>query len=990
MDFRILGSLEVRHDGAVIPVRGRQQPKVLAMLLLQAGHVVSVDRLVDALWDDDPPATARRQVQNTVAALRRTLSVAEGPLITAVGEGYRLSTAHLDSLQFNDYVRQAAAAAENNRLAEAHTRLCQALELWRGEVLTGMNGRVLRAFAEQLEEARLRAFETRMDIELRLGQPGRIVEEARRLLTEHPYRQDMAALLMRALHQCGRGTEALEVYATLRSRLAEELGIDPTRALRDLHLEILRADGEGARTSAPARQSVGEVPAQLPADIAGFTGRASQLAALDAMLDQADGASVLATVAGAGGIGKTALAVHWARLRADRFPDGQLFVNLRGFDHSAPLSAHDVLTRFLRGFGFNSEAIPSDLDEAAALYRTYLHGKRVLILLDNAARVDQVRPLLPAGPGCFALVTSRDSLAGLTALDGARRVEVDTLGPRESLRLLADLIGQSRLDAEVEAATAITELCGRLPLALRVVGANLAARPSERLAEVAAELAGADRLERMVVPGDTRAAVADCITLSLPSIDENTRRFFLHLGLVPGTEISASMAAAVVDGTEAEARRLLGRLAHAHLIDPQSDEHWRFHDLVRLYAHARAADDLKPADRDAAMERLLDWYADSQTKLRHEDRVATVLALVDHPRVWKAATNFHASVHDGYDPDEIRRVVRIALGVAEAHDDAAGQAWMHNLVAGTYWAARRLPEAVAAGELALETARRSGDPLLIARHLNNMASFRSLSGDNLAARRILDESLKIAEESADPWAISARLDSLGELCIHLGQYAEAETHLRRSLAVRPPQPPGKRWPKTPSKLAHLCLDTGRYTEGLEYVELILAEAMSRHHPRALCLRASLRLAMGDLDAAYADFTESFAVERQNRYVGEAADLLIPYAHCLSERGEAQSALKHARECLEWGRSSGIRRDEAAASLLLSTIHARQEDYATAATFAREACRLFASMSEPLRHGRSLVALARALTGLGVPEAAEHRAAAEAIFERLGVTAFETR
>lgn len=1002
MDFSILGSLEVRHDDTVIPVRGRQQPKVLAMLLLQAGQVVPVDRLVDALWDDDPPTTARRQVQNTVAALRRTLSVAQRSPITAVGEGYRLATDDLDAHRFAAIVKQGLADAEANRLAEAHTRLCQALELWRGPVLEGMNGRVLRAYAEQLDEARLRAFETRMDIELRLGQPGRIVVEARRLLTEHPYRQETAGLLMRALHQCDRGTEAVEVFAALRTRLGEELGIDPSRALRELHQRILSPDTADTEpvTDIPTATTPGTptasaavaAPAQLPATVAGFTGRHRQFTQLDALLASTPESAVLATIAGTGGIGKTALAVQWARHHADHFPDGQLFVDLHGYDHGAPLTPADVLTRFLRALGLSPEAIPTELDTAAALYRSVLHGRRVLVLLDNAATVEQVRPLLPASPGCFTLVTSRDSLGGLTAIDGAHRIGVGILDPTEALDLLSDLIGQSRLAAEATDAARIVELCGRLPLALRVVGANLAARPDDRLADVAAELAGADRLDRLVVLGGDRAAVADSITVSLMDLDERTRGFFDHLGMIPGAELATGLAAAVADVSETEARRCFARLGRAHLVDPIGEDRWRFHDLVRLYARTRAETGLSPHDRAAVADRLLDYLEVSRYRIPHEDRLAIFKLWRDNPKVWKAFIGFDASIHDGYDPDAIRRMVTVGLEHAEVTGDVRGQAFMHNLIAGTYWAARRLPEAVAAGTPALETARESGDQLLIGRHLANMGTFRAMSGDTVGAKEILEEALRVAEATGSAEAVSARLDTVGDIHTRLGHYAEAEKHLLRSEALQPGGVAGERWVRnTNRRLATLYLDTGRYTEGLRRVDAVLAMPGQGEigRPQMLCLRGALRLADGDPTAALADFEAAIGDDARNRFVGESVDSLLSYALCLSRLGDHRAALDQARECLDIGRTRGLPRPEAAACLALAEIHDRLGEPDLALDFAERARALYRKFAEPLRHGRSLVALYRANTALGrTTTAARHRQAAESIFEDLGVARFE--
>ncbi|MGH8878056.1 MAG: NB-ARC domain-containing protein, partial [Stackebrandtia sp.] len=825
-----------------------------------------------------------------------------------------------------------------------------------------------------------------MDVELRLGQPGRVVEEARRLLAEHPYRQNLAAMLLRGLGVSGRATEAREVFARLRTRLREDLGIDPARQLRQAHEQLSRTETDlGAPTTRPEHQPP-LVPAQLPADVSGFTGREEQLTILDSMLDGPGPA--VTTLKGAGGIGKTALAVRWGRSRLDRYPDGQLFANLRGYDHSAPVAAHEVLTRFLRAFGFAAAAIPADMDEAVALYRTVLNTRRVLVVLDNASSVGQVRPLLPTSSGCAAIVTSRDGMVGLTALDGARPVELGLLDETESLDLLSDLATRARLDAEPQAAAEVVRLCGRLPLALRVVGANLAARPRDRLADVVSELEGADRLERLAVLGDSRATVADSINLSVSGLDTRIRRFFLHLGLIPGTEIATGLAAAVTGMDAAAARTALNRLATAHLIEQPRPDGWRFHDLVRLFAHSRATCELDPLDREPATQRLLDWSVDVHNQVSHGDMVATVTVLAGHPQVWKAAQGLEASIHGGHEPGEIRRVVRLALPSAVKSGDDAGQSILHNLVAGTYWASRRMPEAMAACELAVSSARHSGDPILIARHLSNMATFEALRGENGRSKLIMDEALAVSEATGDVWAISSRLDNLGELCGYLGQYADAERYLLRSLDLRPwdPQRP---WPKTKAKLASVYLDSGRYAEGMRYAEETVATAPDWFREPALRLRGSLHLAMGDLDAAHADMTAGFDPDRANRFLGEKAELLAPLALCLSERGDQHAALAYARECLESGSAGGVRRDEAAACLLLATIHTRLDEFATAVDFGHRARDHYEYMTEPLRLGRCHRALSQACAGTGDAEAAAgHRREALAVFTRLGVAEFE--
>jgi DNA-binding SARP family transcriptional activator len=487
MEFCLLGPLTVRcGDMAVAVPRGRQRA-VLAALLLRANHVVPVDELAEALWGTELPPSARVSVQNYVARLRATLGPA-GPRIATHPHGYliELGDGELDVARFEALLGQARAAAREGRWVEAAGAAGAALGLWRGEPLADAGSDVLAVReGPRLAELRLQAAEMRIDAELQLGRPGEVIGELRQLAAQQPLRERLHALLMLALYTDSRQAEALAAYQDARNVLVEELGAEPGPDLQRLHQQILAGDPALVRPGTGASAPAGPVPRELPSDVAAFTGRASELAELDRILlgghaDQAGdakpAAAVISAVSGTAGVGKTALAVHWAHHAAAKFPGGQLYVNLRGYDPGQPVSAAGALAGFLRALGVPGPDIPAEQTERAARYRSLLAGKQMLVVLDNASTVEQVRPLLPGTPGCAVLVTSRNSLAGLVARDGAVRLDLDLLPLADAVALLAELTG-ARVAAEPDAAVTLARQCARLPLALRVAAELAAARP---------------------------------------------------------------------------------------------------------------------------------------------------------------------------------------------------------------------------------------------------------------------------------------------------------------------------------------------------------------------------------------------------------------------------------------------------------------------------------------------------------------------------------
>ncbi|HEX8870936.1 MAG TPA: BTAD domain-containing putative transcriptional regulator, partial [Lentzea sp.] len=498
MRIRLLGPIDVVVDGTPRPVRGVRRKAVLAVLALQHGHVVSVPRLVESAWNGDGRPAANT-VQSHVSHLRQVLG--NGAAIVARPPGYLLDLG-AGSTDVDDAERLIRQGMRAEDRASAARQLRSALELWRGPALEDVAGLVwLEGQAERLNQLRSQAVRALIEVRLDLGEHAEVVRELELLAGEDPVDEQLHAQLMLALYRSGRQADALAVGRSLRSALVGSLGIEPSPALRELEVRMLRQDPDLAP---PIAVTAPPTPAQLPMDVRGFAGRDPELAALDAVVD---GPSPVAVVSGSAGVGKTALAVHWARRVAGKFPDGQLYVNLHGYDPSgSATSSDDAVRGFLDALGVPPQRIPAGVDARAALLRSLLAGRRMLLVLDNARDAGQVRPLLPGSPGCLVVVTSRDQLAGLVGVEGAHLITLGLLTKDESRQLLAFRLGEERIAAEPRAADEIGTRCARLPLALVVVTARAAAHPRFGLRALADELGeGLDALAGGDLVADVRA-----------------------------------------------------------------------------------------------------------------------------------------------------------------------------------------------------------------------------------------------------------------------------------------------------------------------------------------------------------------------------------------------------------------------------------------------------------------------------------------------------
>ncbi|MEU0968970.1 BTAD domain-containing putative transcriptional regulator [Streptomyces sp. NPDC005917] len=632
----MLGPVRAWRGGTELVLGPPKERALLALLLTEAGHPVAVHEIIDALWGQDPPDSAVNVVQRHIGALRRLIEPdlparSESRWLVRGSGGYRLEADpdSLDLLRFRDLRRQADQAAQDGQPATATELLIEALALWRGPAASGIAAEVRShpAFTA-LDAEHLAAVKAAAELALEAG-PGlgaRILVTLRQAAAQHPLDEGLQARLILVLAATGHQAEALDVHRTVRTRLADELGVQPGPELQAAQQRVLGrtptartptasgpADpGEGAAAAARPATVVTVRPAQLPVDLAAFTGRRSELARVRALLpatDEPASTVVISAIGGMAGVGKTTLAVHWAHSVAGRFPDGQLYVNLRGFHPTGSImSAAEAIRSFLDAFGVPAQRIPAGLDAQAALYRSLLADRRVLIVLDNARDSEHVRPLLPGAPGCMVVVTSRNQLYGLVAGEGAHFLSLDVLSDADAREFLSRRLGAERVAREPDAVAEIIALCGRLPLALAVVGARAVVNPTFPLASVAAELHDSedslDAFSGEAPAADARSAFSWSYQLLTPA----AARVFRLLALHPGSDSSLAAVASLAGQRAGQVRPLLAELVRAHLISEPAPGRYGCHELLRAYAGelARARDTAQ--ERDTARRRMFDHY----------------------------------------------------------------------------------------------------------------------------------------------------------------------------------------------------------------------------------------------------------------------------------------------------------------------------------------------------------------------------------------------
>jgi DNA-binding SARP family transcriptional activator/tetratricopeptide (TPR) repeat protein len=914
--FSLLGDIQVRVDGGPIALGHVRQRTVLAALLVEANRPVPTDVLLDRVWGGCPPQRPRAALYGYLSRIRHPLAAA-GVRLVRRSDGYVLPVDPMtvDLHRFEQLVDRARTGTDP---AATLGLFDEALALWDGEVLTAMDTPWANAVRESLNAQRHAATLDRNDLALRLGHHVQLLAALRAGVREHPLDERLAGQLMLALYRCGQPAGALECFERLRRDLTAELGAHPGPAVRELHRRILTGDPAlnpppaGAPTMGPAvagRRSDG--PHQLPAAPLGFTGRCVQLAAVDAALGGTAAPTngmPICVISGAGGMGKTWLALRWAAAHLDRFPDGQIHVNLRGFDPAgAPIPPDSAVRALLDAFDVPASAIPADPQAQAALYRSLIAGRRILIVLDNARDSDQVVPLLPGTAGCAVLVTSRHRLTGLVIAHGARSVTLDALTGPESRALLAARLGDGRMAAEPDAVDRLLRYCAGLPLALGIVAARVTTEPDVPLAAMADELATAarrlDALDVGETVGDLRAVLA-CSTRALAAQEA---RVFGHLGVADGPDVSLEALASLTALPAAAARRAVRELANAHLVTEHGPGRYRTHDLVRLYA----AEQVDPAGRPAAVRRQLD----------HHLHTAAAAARVVEPYrdpVALAPPAAGVVVDPPTDPERAwawftaERPNLLAAVTRAARSEAGGHAWRlawylaYFLEQRGYWA-----DLVATNEVALAA---TDDPLGRANAHRGIARGHTWLGRFDEARDHLRQALDLFGRLGDDTGRGHVHRALARVSARQGRPADAVTH------------------------DLLALDLFR-AAGHDFGQANVLNSLGWHHAH-----------LGDLARAVAYCEQALAIQRAtDDRIGQALTWdSLGYAH--HRLGRRERAITCYETALALFRRTDNRYLEATVLTRLGDVHDRAGDVAKARAEWRMSADILAALGHPDARG----------------------------------------
>jgi DNA-binding SARP family transcriptional activator/tetratricopeptide (TPR) repeat protein len=861
-----------------LPVGQPRQQAVLGILAMRANRVISRGELVDAVWGQDPPASAEGGIYTYVAGLRRVIEPnrslrGPGRVLVSSGAGYvlHLVPGQPDAVAFEQDLGRARQLRKAGDAAGAVSALNSALSLWRGIAFAGVPGPFAETERVRLGELRSAAAEERADVLLALGRHEEVVPDLTAMVADHPLRERMRGLLMVALYRCGRQAEALRVYAEGRRVLAEELGIDPGSDLSRIHQQVLTMDPalsvpnglaiRGAGGSAPSDEDAGTgtgpapdggqrrprpedrttpVPAQLPLDAPGFSGRREELSMLRAMLpaqpgqqdsgqqdsgQQDSGQTVpIVVLSGTAGTGKTALAIRFGHQVAKRFPGGQLYVNLRGLDPATPpMEPAEALRLFLDALGVPPYRIPADTEGRSALFRSLLDDRQMLIVLDNARDVAQVRPLLPGAPGSLVVVTTRNELTGLVAAEGAVPLTLDVLGDAEAHEMLARRLGRARVAAEPGAADEIIAACARLPLALSIAAGRAAGRPKRPLTELAAELHDARGRLDALEAGDAVTNVRAVLSWSYDQLSEPAARMFRLLGVHPGPDISLSAAASLAGMPRAAAGAALRELVRTHMVAEYLPARFTFHDLLRAYAADQAERHDPEPERRAAAHRVLDHYL--HTAMAASNRFSPFRSALQlagpQPGVLPADVTDKDQAMAWFDAEVPVLLALIAFADASDFDT---HAWQIPWTLGPFFNRRgRWQDYIATQRIALAAAIRLDDTLALAHAHHLLGHVQSQTGAYEAAdpnfRRALDEFRELGDRANEavvlnglagmlekqeryPEALAVALDALrmlkavghwwtqatlengvGWLYAHLGQYDRALTHCQRALSL---------------------------------------------------------------------------------------------------------------------------------------------------------------------------------------------------------------
>lgn len=966
MRFGILGPLSVTEAGEEISITAGRDRVVLAMLLLHAGRIVPPAELVEAVWEDDPPVTARGQVQTCVSRLRRLLP--PGMLFTdPAGYGISVADDESDAAVFARLIGQARALV-STAPEEAGKFFREALALWRGPALSGMASEAVRRHAGVLDEDRAAAIEDWIDLELGAGRERDLVAELTGLVEQYPLRERLRVQLMLALHRTGRQSEALAEYRRTRELLNEELGIEPGAALQELHRRILTGEvPQAPPASSPVRS--------LPRTVGDFTGRDETVS----KLLRASADTTVLTIDGMAGSGKTTLALRVANLLNDTYPDAQLFLDLQGHSEQEPLEPGAALLSLLRQLGVEPERIPAELDGRAGLWRTELSGRRALVILDNAESSAQVVRLLPASPGSLAIITSRRRLAGL---DGVHPESLPVLDEHEGVALLRKIVGP-RVDAEPQAAREMVRRCGRLPLAIRLAGSRLAHRPRWQVADLVRRL-GESALPELAAEDRT---VASAFALSYGQTSARARSIFRLLGLHPAGRFGSPAVAALADLSLDDARDVLDDLVDVHLLEEPESERYRLHDLVRQYA-ATLAEALPPEERWSALAALMDFHLHVGTRLaRDRESDSAVEDFPGEPPTRPELVEVAAA-----DPGwlEEHRTDLVPLIRTAAAIGQQGHAWRLARVNWRFLFQRGyFADVVTVCEAGLEAAREAGDEQGIAVMNNYLASgyFRLGRAEEALPRvtAMLDYQVRVGSRAGEARARG----NLGGVLTHVGRLFEGLEQTRLSHRLLERLGRGAVVVRRIA-MANIEVIAGRHGEGLRHGRIALQSAAEDKAgyflPGALLVVGEARRCLGSLGSAERLARAALLAARRQGIPTDESEALNQLGGVTLERGQPAEAVELHIAALKLGREHGRLAHVARYSNDLARALRAVGDLPGAIEMHRQALQAARRASHSLQEGRALDGLATCAADTDPATARQHWQQALVIFTRMDVPA----
>ncbi|MGC5011996.1 tetratricopeptide repeat protein [Streptosporangium sp. DT93] len=1004
MRFRVLGPVELWRDGHSIAVVGEKQRTLLAVLVMNAGRTVSQDRLLTALWGADHPASARKRLHNYVWSLRRLLN--DSDALTRMPTGYCLRFPPGDSdleafLTATSEGRRLLAAGDVPRAAQ---RFHDALALWRGPALTGTGAELQAAEGIALDEQRLTVLAERISADLALGRHAELIGELRRLVTDHPLHEPLHGQLMLALYRVGRQSETLTVFRDLRRVLTTELGTEPGPDLQRLHRRVLATDPElhltvpavtpeGERTAphttagsaappddpSPAFEVTGLC--QLPRAIGDFTSRDDEIERLvRGAVKDAHSAVVIEAIDGMAGVGKTALAVHVAHRLAARFPDGQLFLDLHGHTPGRrPVTPLEALRTLLRATGTAQERIPDDIEEAAALWRSATAGRRMLVVLDNAATAGQVRPLLSGRPGGHIVITSRRRLADL---DDVTVLSLDVLSRAEAVALFVRIIGVERAHAERRVIDEVADLCGCLPLALRIAAARLLHRPAWTVRDLADRLGDQRRRLRELRTGDHDVAAA--FTVSYEQLTTVQQRMFRLLGLVPGDDFDAHAAAALTGSSPAEAEGTLEELLDAHLLQQHTAGRYSFHDLLRDYAQQTCLATESEGERDAAADRLRAYY------------LAAALLCV--------RTLGHGSSHRPLsepvplaEPQAVTtRDQAVAWLDAERGNLVAAALTVHDIwavdMSMTLWQYLyyhvHYSEALALHRHASDVTQRLGDQNVHIQILINLGITFWKSARYEQALQHHRQALDLASRIGDRATQSRALINLGITCAMTGNYERSNGYLERSLVLSRETGNRQREARNLLNIGINYERMGRYRLALRYQEQALACARGIEDQvtegRALGTLGYTYGRLGRHELAVSHSRLALAVARRTGDRGWEVEILNTLGAAYTGLRRYQEALPCYRQSLALGREIGNRSSQAETLAELGNFYLQSGRHSEARDHHQQALAMIDEIADPFNKAAVLNGMGQAACVTDKPaEALDHHRQALALAESIG-------